>query len=43
METIAKKPDVVATGFAFAENPRWRENRLWFVDLHSSRVVAMEM
>lgn len=42
METIAKKRDIAATGFAFAENPRWRDNRLWFADLHSRRVLAMD-
>jgi sugar lactone lactonase YvrE len=43
METITAKRDIAALGFAFAENPRWRENRLWFVDLHGSRVVAMDV
>lgn len=35
-------PDVVASGFAFAENPRWHEGRLHFVDIHGRRVCAMD-
>jgi len=36
-------PEVVATGFAFAENPRWHDGRLYFVDIHGGRVCAMDV
>ena len=42
MHTFTQKPDVVASGFAFAENPRWHDGRLWFVDIHGGHVYAMD-
>lgn len=41
MHTFTAKPEVAATGFAFAENPRWHDGRLWFADIHGGRVCAM--
>lgn len=41
MHQFTEKPDVIATGFAFAENPRWHEGRLYFADIHGGRVCAM--
>jgi sugar lactone lactonase YvrE len=41
MHTFTAKPDIVATGFAFAENPRWHDGRLFFADIHGGRVCAM--
>jgi sugar lactone lactonase YvrE len=32
---------VVVEGLAFAEGPRWHEDRLWFSDMHDHRVVAL--
>lgn len=40
--TIASKPRIVADGFAFAENPRWHDGRLWFVDIHGGRVYVVQ-
>ena len=42
MHTFTEKPRVVASGFAFAENPRWHDERLWFVDIHGGKVYAMD-
>ena len=39
--TIATKPRIAADGFAFAENPRWHDGRLWFVDIHGGSVYAL--
>lgn len=33
--------EVVTTGLAFPEAPRWHAGRLWFSDMHSGMVVAM--
>ena len=33
--------DVVATGLAFAEGPRWHDGALWFSDMHDLRVMRM--
>ena len=35
------RPERVATGFAFAEGPQWRHNRLWFVDGPSNKLRAV--
>jgi sugar lactone lactonase YvrE len=32
----------VLDGLAFAEGPRWHEDRLWFSDMHAQRVVALD-
>lgn len=32
----------VLDGLAFPEGPRWRDGRLWFSDMHSHRVVALD-
>jgi sugar lactone lactonase YvrE len=41
MQTITTQPVIVANGFAFAENPRWHEGRLWFVDMHGRTIYAL--
>ena len=41
MHQFTQKPKIVATGFAFAENPRWHDGRLYFADIHGGRVCAM--
>ncbi|AZI35566.1 putative lactonohydrolase [Caenibius tardaugens NBRC 16725] len=38
---FTRKPDIAADGFAFAENPRWHDGRLWFADIHGGSVYAM--
>lgn len=40
--TIASKPRIVADGYAFTENPRWHDGRLWFVDIHGGSVYALD-
>lgn len=30
------------TGIAFGEQPRWREDRLWFSDWGSREVIAVD-
>lgn len=40
--TITDKPRVLADGFAFAENPRWHDGRVWFVDIHGGSVYALD-
>lgn len=42
MTTRTASPRVVATGLAFAENPRWHDGRLFFSDMHGGRVCAMD-
>ena len=32
----------VLDGLAFAEGPRWHDDRLWFSDMHDHRVLALE-
>lgn len=34
------KPEVVVEGLTFPEGPRWFGDRLWFVDMHSHRVLS---
>ena len=33
---------IVVEGLAFGEGPRWRDGRLWFSDMHSDRVIAVD-
>jgi sugar lactone lactonase YvrE len=35
--------DVVLTGLAFAEGPRWHAGRLWFSDMYDHLVLAVDM
>ena len=32
------QPEVVVEGLAFGEGPRWRDDRLWFSDMHDHKV-----
>jgi sugar lactone lactonase YvrE len=34
---------ILAEGIAFGEGPRWRAGRLYFSDMHSDRVVAVDL
>ncbi len=42
MHVIAAQPRIVASGFAFAENLRWHNERLWFADIHGGAVYAVD-
>ncbi len=33
----------VLDGLAFAEGPRWHDDRLWFSDMHAHRVMALDV
>jgi sugar lactone lactonase YvrE len=35
--------DVLLDGLAFPEGPRWHDGRLWFSDMHSSVVLALDI
>lgn len=37
-----KRPRVLLSGLRFPEDPRWRDGRLWFSDMHDGRVVALD-
>ena len=35
--------EVLLEGLAFPEGPRWHEERLWFSDMHTQRVLALDL
>ena len=35
-------PEVLLSGLRFGEGPRWHEGRLWFSDMHSGVVLAVD-
>lgn len=37
------KPEVLLSGLAFGEGPRWRDDRLWFSDMHRDRVQTVDL
>ena len=37
------KTDVLAKDLCFGEGPRWREDRLWFSDMHDLRVKTVDL
>lgn len=37
------KTEVLLSGLAFPEGPRWHDGRLWFSDMHDHRVIAVDM
>ena len=37
------EPQVLRTGIAFGEQPRWHEDRLWFSDWGSRQVLAVDL
>jgi sugar lactone lactonase YvrE len=39
---MSAKTDVILEGLAFPEGPRWHDGRLWFSDMHSGVVLAMD-
>jgi sugar lactone lactonase YvrE len=36
-------PEVLIDGLRFPEGPRWHEGRLWFSDMHSQQVLAVDL
>lgn len=36
-------PEVLLTDLAFGEGPRWRDDRLWFSDMHRDRVQTVDL
>lgn len=39
----AREVQILLTGLAFGESPRWRENRLWFCNWGMQEVVAVDL
>ncbi len=37
------KPQVLLDGGAFLEGPRWRDDRLWFSDMHGGQIMTVDM
>ncbi|MEM7018803.1 MAG: SMP-30/gluconolactonase/LRE family protein [Pseudomonadota bacterium] len=37
------KPQTLLDGLCFGEGPRWRDNKLWFSDMHAHQVVTVDM
>lgn len=37
------KADILLDGLAFAEGPRWRDERLWFSDMHDGKVKTVDL
>ncbi len=37
------EPRVLMDGLRFPEGPRWHEDRFWFSDMHSRRVIAVDL
>jgi sugar lactone lactonase YvrE len=37
------RPTLLAKGFVFAEGPRWRDDRLWFSDMHGEAVHTVTL
>jgi sugar lactone lactonase YvrE len=36
------RPETLIDGLCFPEGPRWHEDRLWFSDMHSQQVLAVD-
>lgn len=36
-------PKVLTSGFVFGEGPRWRDDRLWFSDMHGEAVWTVDL
>jgi sugar lactone lactonase YvrE len=37
------EPQILLTGIALGESPRWHDNRLWFCDWGAQEVVAVDL
>ena len=42
-EILSRPLDVLASGFAYAEDPRWRNGRLYFSDMYGGKVYALDL
>jgi sugar lactone lactonase YvrE len=42
-ESSVREPQVLMTGLAFGEQPRWHEDRLWFSDWGPPEVIAVDL
>lgn len=40
---MSRTPEVLVSDLAFPEGPRWRDGRLWFSDMHSEVVLAVDL
>ena len=36
------RPEILVAGLRFPEGPRWHDGRLWFSDMHSQQVLAVD-
>ena len=37
------KPAILYRGLAFGESPRWHDSKLWFSDMHSRKVMTIDL
>jgi sugar lactone lactonase YvrE len=37
------EPQILMTGIAFGESPRWHDNRLWFSDWGTQEIIAVDL
>jgi sugar lactone lactonase YvrE len=42
-ESSVPEPQVLMTGIAFGEQPRWHEDRLWFSDWGPQEIIAVDL
>jgi len=42
-ESSVAESQVLMSGIAFGESPRWHEGRLWFADWGTQEVVAVDL
>ena len=40
---MGRRTEVLLTGLRFPEGPRWRDDRLWFSDMHSGWVMTVDL
>jgi sugar lactone lactonase YvrE len=38
-----RRPETLVDGLRFPEGPRWHDERLWFSDMHSQQVLAVDL
>jgi sugar lactone lactonase YvrE len=39
---MTDKPTILYQGLAFPESPRWRDDKLWFSDMHARKVMTID-
>src|SRR5262245_17501196 len=39
----SSRPEVLLTGLAMGESPRWHEGRLWFSDWGAQEIIAVDL